>query len=94
MKQVNLKHMPDFLKVLGFIFDNPNTIVMVISNRLQITYSHVSGLVTELESVGLLHCEYTGRVKKINLTDKGKKIGEAFVYLTQALEEIDNGKRV
>jgi Mn-dependent DtxR family transcriptional regulator len=87
MKTINLKHMPDYLRVLGFVYENPNIIVMVISNKLQITYSHVSKLVSELANAKLITFEYTGRVKRTNLTDKGKQVGEAVVYLMQALEE-------
>jgi DNA-binding MarR family transcriptional regulator len=78
---------PLYLRILGWVYNNPNSILLDISKRMDITYSHLVKIKIELEIRKWIDTKKDGRTRRVNLTEQGKKIAEAFIYLEQVMEE-------
>lgn len=50
-----------------------------LSRKLDITYSHVSKLITEFERLNWIKTSIKGRERKIELTGKGEEIKNCFI---------------
>ena len=67
--------------ILEFFYKNPNDFVLNCSKETDITHSHVIGLVKKWEKEGLLTTEKSGRILKINLTEKGNSIAKHLIKI-------------
>lgn len=62
---------PVYLEVLVCIYKNNNNTVTDISKKTKITYCHISACIQKLERLKLIKSKKQGRLKLINLTEKG-----------------------
>ena len=65
------------VEILIFIYNNPTSAYkQKISKNIDVTYSYVVILIKKLCSDGILKTEKVGRIKIINLTEKGKELAK------------------
>lgn len=80
--------LPIFLKLIGWIYNNPNMFMLEASKRIDVTYSHLCSIKDKLVLNGWLNIQKEGRANIMNLTEKGNKIAEAYLFLEQEIGEI------
>ena len=78
----------------ALLIDIPFRILLIIQEPLHIskiakktnkTYSHMSMRVHQLEDIGLLNLEKTGRKTMVSLTKKGEKVRKLFKQIKKNL---------
>ncbi len=61
----------------------------VVAKRIDSTFPHTSGILSQLEEHGLIKSRPDGRVRYLELTERGKKIALALRNLRDLLREPD-----
>jgi DNA-binding MarR family transcriptional regulator len=61
----------------------------VIAKRIDSTFPHTSAIITELETHGLIQSRLDGRIRYLELTDRGKAVARALHDLTSILQRPD-----
>ena len=62
----------------------------VIAKRIDSTFPHTSAIITELETHGLVQSRLDGRIRYLELTDRGRAIAGALYDLTNILRRPDS----
>jgi DNA-binding MarR family transcriptional regulator len=63
------------------------TYAALITKRIDSTFPHTSRIISELEEHGLIASRPVGRIRYIELTDRGKRIAEALQELKVMLQK-------
>ncbi|MBN1324332.1 MAG: winged helix-turn-helix transcriptional regulator [Methanotrichaceae archaeon] len=61
----------------------------LVAKRIDSTYPHASTVLSELERAGLLAARPKGRIRYLELTDRGRSVASALRALLEAIEEPD-----
>ena len=61
----------------------------MIAKHIDSTFPHTSSILTELESQGLVKSRPEGRIRYLELTDRGRRIAEALQELSDLLQKPD-----
>jgi DNA-binding MarR family transcriptional regulator len=61
--------------------------VALIAKRIDSTFPHTSGIVSQLEKHGLVRSNARGRIRYLELTDRGRRAAKALKYLMDVLRE-------
>lgn len=61
----------------------------MIAKRIDSTFPHTSSILSELESQGLVKSRPVGRIRYLELTDRGKRIAKALRELSDLLQRPD-----
>jgi DNA-binding MarR family transcriptional regulator len=61
----------------------------MIAKRIDSTFPHTSGILSELEVQGLIKSRPEGRIRYLELTDRGKRIAIALQELSDLLQRSD-----
>ncbi len=61
----------------------------LVAKRIDSTFPHTSGILSQLEGQGLIRSRAEGRVRYLELTDRGKKIAQALRSLCDLLQKPD-----
>ena len=83
-----------WVDIILFINNEKGCYTQDISNKLEITWSHVANLIRLLNSNGLINRESDGknmRIKLITLTKKGQKVQELLKEVKKVMSEKGNG---
>jgi DNA-binding MarR family transcriptional regulator len=59
----------------------------IVAKRIDSTFPHTSSILSQLEDFGLIKARPEGRVRYLQLTDRGKKVANALRELCQLLKE-------
>jgi len=59
----------------------------LVAKRIDSTYPHTSSILSQLEDFGLLRARPEGRVRYLQLTDRGKEVANALRDLYRLLQE-------
>jgi DNA-binding MarR family transcriptional regulator len=59
----------------------------LVAKRIDSTYPHTSSILSQLEDFGLLRARPEGRVRFLQLTDRGKEVANALRELYRLLQE-------
>ena len=59
----------------------------LIAKRIDSTFPHTSGIISQLEKHGLVKSNMKGRVRYLELTDRGRKTAKALKQLLDILRE-------
>lgn len=62
----------------------------VIAKRIDSTFPHTSAIITELETHGLVQSRLDGRIRYLELTDRGRAVAGALYDLTNILQRPDS----
>ncbi len=76
------------VKILLEIKDK--TYTSLVAKRVDCTYSHAQAVTSLMEENGLITLELEGRLKRIKLTEKGKKL-QSHLESIKKLLEAENG---
>lgn len=60
-----------------------------VAKRIDSTFPHTSGILSQLEGHGLIRSRPEGRVRYLELTERGKKVATALKGLSDLLREPD-----
>jgi DNA-binding MarR family transcriptional regulator len=61
----------------------------VVAKRIDSTFPHTSRILSQLEEQGLIKSRPEGRVRYLELTERGKKVASALIDLRDLLREPD-----
>lgn len=61
----------------------------MIAKRIDSTFPHTSSILSELEAQGLVKSRPVGRIRYLELTDRGKRIAKALRELSDLLQRPD-----
>lgn len=61
----------------------------MIAKRIDSTFPHTSSILSELEAQGLVKSRPDGRIRYLELTDRGKRIAKALQELSDLLQRSD-----
>lgn len=61
----------------------------LVAKRIDSTFPHTSSILSQLEEQGLIRARAEGRVRYLELTDRGKKIAQALRSLCDLLQKPD-----
>ena len=61
----------------------------VIAKKIDSTFPHTSAIITELETHGLVQSRLDGRIRYLELTDRGRAVAGALHDLTNILQRPD-----
>jgi DNA-binding MarR family transcriptional regulator len=59
----------------------------LIAKRIDSTFPHTSSILSEMEAQGLIRSRPEGRIRYLELTDRGKKVAKAFAELSDLLQK-------
>lgn len=76
-------YLPKWMFILQYI---ENEVLNQMSIKYNISYSYLCRIIKKMENENLIKTELDGRIKKINLTEKGKKLKK---HSKQILNEFD-----
>lgn len=61
----------------------------IITKRIDSTFPHTSSIISELEEHGLIKSRPEGRIRYLELTDRGRRIAKALRELKEMLQKPD-----
>ena len=61
----------------------------LIAKRIDSTFPHTSSILSDLEAQGLIKSRPDGRIRYLELTDRGKKVAKALAELADLLQKPD-----
>jgi DNA-binding MarR family transcriptional regulator len=61
----------------------------LIAKRIDSTFPHTSSILSELEAQGLIKSRPEGRIRYLELTDRGEKVAKALAELSDLLQKPD-----
>ncbi len=69
--------------------DMQSAYAAMIAKRIDSTFPHTSSILSELEAQGLVKSRPVGRIRYLELTDRGKRIAKALRELSDLLRHSD-----
>ncbi len=87
LKRLFLREKP-VLAILAVSELNP-AYAAVIAKKIDSTFPHTSAILSELERHGLIQSRLDGRIRYIELTDRGKAVARALQDLSNILQRPD-----
>jgi DNA-binding MarR family transcriptional regulator len=61
----------------------------LVAKRIDSTFPHTSSILSELEAQGLIKSRPEGRIRYLELTDRGEKVAKALAELSDLLQKPD-----
>ena len=61
----------------------------LVAKRIDSTFPHTSSILSELEAQGLITSRPEGRIRYLELTDRGEKVAKALAELSDLLQKPD-----
>ena len=89
MQRLFLREKPVLALLAVGEMESESAYAAMLAKRIDSTFPHTSSILTELESHGLIKSRSEGRIRYLELTDRGRRIARALQELSDLLQKPD-----